>query len=179
MENTADDFLAHYGVKGMRWGRRKARNESDTGTSKALTKRVLTGTAVVAGTAAVAVGAYYVSKKLKSNPKVSDIPRFSSLTKQKTFTMEDALRTYRKVEASEPSYVSKTAKTATKGANAVKNIRMDKKVSDFLADSPNRILADQKQWSTGLGKSLDKIIREDAQFMNDYIANWTPKAIGR
>lgn len=30
----ADDFLAHYGVKGMRWGKRKARGSSATPASK-------------------------------------------------------------------------------------------------------------------------------------------------
>lgn len=29
MSDQLEDFLAHYGVKGMKWGRRKARNSDD------------------------------------------------------------------------------------------------------------------------------------------------------
>lgn len=30
-DDDVDDFLAHYGVKGMRWGRRKRRDDGDGG----------------------------------------------------------------------------------------------------------------------------------------------------
>lgn len=57
-------------------------------------------------------------------------------------------------------------------------IVMDPELRKFVKDAPARILADQKGWSTALGKSLGKIQAEDASFMAEYIKNYAPKALG-
>lgn len=83
MTIDTDDFLAHYGVKGMRWGRKNASGTVDSASSgssnspggesekKRLspeTKRKLAiGAGIVGAAAVIAVGAYAANKQLDSN----------------------------------------------------------------------------------------------------------------
>jgi hypothetical protein len=76
MTEQVDDFLVHYGVKGMKWGRRKDRAEGESRFSpeqKAKLKRaaIIAGTTVVVG--ALAVGSVYVAQnsgtKVPANAK--------------------------------------------------------------------------------------------------------------
>ncbi|ASM62284.1 hypothetical protein SEA_NIGHTMARE_8 [Arthrobacter phage Nightmare] len=96
MTNEVDDFLIHYGVKGMKWGRRKDRPEGEsrfTPEQKAKIKRA----AVVAGTVAIvgalAIGTAYVAKNsnAKVPPKV-DSKAAEALVKEK---LEDLIHATR------------------------------------------------------------------------------------
>lgn len=51
-----DDFFAHHGVKGMKWGVRRERREGSERQPWSTKKKVLVGAAVVAGLAGVAIG---------------------------------------------------------------------------------------------------------------------------
>lgn len=73
MSIEIDDWLAHYGVKGMRWGVVK---EEDSSKGMSRNKKIAIAGGVVLGAAAIAAGAYY----LKSKPQilsqvVKDIPK--------------------------------------------------------------------------------------------------------
>lgn len=68
MDNEVDDFLAHYGVLGMKWGHRKAQDSgSSTGESgnhqKLKKAGIIIGTA--AGAALIAAGTVYLAKNGK------------------------------------------------------------------------------------------------------------------
>lgn len=84
MTVEAEDFLAHYGIKGMRWGRKNASGTVDTGSSSGSgsgqseggekkrlspeTKRKLAiGAGIVGAAAVIAVGAYAANKQIDAN----------------------------------------------------------------------------------------------------------------
>ena len=67
--SDSDDFLAHYGVKGMRWGKRKSRTPEQI----AKTKSNLKKGAVIVGAVAVAAGAAFVAYKM-NNSRVASTP---------------------------------------------------------------------------------------------------------
>ena len=81
------ESLYHYGVKGMRWGKRKATEESEPKTKRTpeerrqLAKKVAIGAGILAAVAATA----YVGYQLSTNGKVSvrDIAKTSTDTKKK------------------------------------------------------------------------------------------------
>lgn len=151
----SDEEFAHYGVPGMKWGKRKAR-DSSSDTSSGWTddqKQKLKAVGGVAAVAAVAVGGYYVAKALQGGGA-------SPVSALKPSTVNAGKAAAEKVMASKPK------------------LKMDKETSDFLADSARRMFEDQKSWSRYLGQNLESIQREDAAFMADFIKNWTPKAIG-
>lgn len=64
-----DIFLEHFGVRGMKWGRRKERNSSVDSKGMSTKTKAAIGVAGVAGAATLA---YFLNKKFKV--KVSDIP---------------------------------------------------------------------------------------------------------
>ena len=100
MENldlTYDDYLAHYGVKGMKWGLRKRRDSSSgrsskSGSSKSTsesnkhekTKKIAKGAAA----AAVVAGGVALAYANRNNPSVrrglSSVAKISNQMKNKT-----------------------------------------------------------------------------------------------
>jgi len=96
MTNEIDDFLMHYGVKGMKWGRRKERPEGETRFTpeqKAKFKKaaVIIGTAAVVG--AVAVGTAYVAKNSGSKvPQNIDKESSEKLVKETLDSLLHATR---------------------------------------------------------------------------------------
>lgn len=79
IDDEVDEFLEHFGVKGMRWGVRKERSSGDEVKApldkKALAKKVAVG----AGAIAVAVGAAYLASSVakNSNTTISSLPKFN------------------------------------------------------------------------------------------------------
>lgn len=70
IEDEVDEFLEHFGIKGMRWGVRKERSSSNEPKppldKKALVKKVAIGVGVIA----VAVGAAYAAKSISQSGNV-------------------------------------------------------------------------------------------------------------
>lgn len=82
--DTYEDYLAHVGVKGMKWGRRKKRsesNDSEGGSSEVATsdkprkvlnkKNLAVGAAVIGGVAAVGVGVAVASNRHAEGKKAA------------------------------------------------------------------------------------------------------------
>lgn len=99
MTLTYDDYLAHYGVKGMKWGKRKARgSDSDKSSSdrtpeeqaarKARRKKVAVGVASVVGVAAVVGVTAMSANKIQNGKKTASVIS----KKAKTINIEDAVR---------------------------------------------------------------------------------------
>lgn len=85
MITSVDDFLDHYGTKGMRWGVRKAQDKSppkETSKSEGMSNKkkaaIIFGS--VAGVAALAVGATYAKKHM--NVPMSEIGQPSESVKK-------------------------------------------------------------------------------------------------
>ena len=82
LENT-EDFLAHYGVKGMKWGVRKDRRNTQKAKREKSEKRLRNeelakGLAIGGTVLAVALGYDYVKRKLSRPNTGFDIPMPSS-----------------------------------------------------------------------------------------------------
>lgn len=97
--------LYHYGVKGMKWGHRKARNSSESvgrssksgssssgsGKKKMSTaKKVAIGAAIVGGTMLVAYGGYKISEK-NYNKKINEYQKFFD-TANASFTLANQMK---------------------------------------------------------------------------------------
>lgn len=139
----ADDFLAHYGVKGMKWGRRKARsNDTSSSTSRSSgstssdvekekrrlspeTKRKLKiGAGVVGAAAVIAVGAYAANKQLDANKvkKLGEMRRQVETRRAGEAAAKKQLASYSGKARLNPTKYSKGNRAAKKNAAAdVKN----------------------------------------------------------
>ena len=90
MELTYDDYLKHYGVKGMKWGRRKAKSSSEEGGSektseKSARKEKLKKAAIGAGVLVAVAGGAYLAQKGLTNAKVKDVVKSKPNQKVKDF----------------------------------------------------------------------------------------------
>lgn len=153
-----DDEIKHYGRKGMKWGVRKDDPSGGVGsrwTDDQKKKAVAVGT--IALVAAVGVGAIYARASMHS------IPSTASLRAMNESTM---------------SAGKKAAESVLNAKGGAKVPTMPANLRKFIADSPARLLSDQKGWSEALGQSLNNVQKGDAAFIADYIKNYAPKAIG-
>jgi len=81
-EQAIDDFFAHHGVKGMRWGVRNASDDSSPRESMSTKKKVVIGAA--AGTALVGVAATAVILRKNGKLPMSSFSRSSRSAAAKT-----------------------------------------------------------------------------------------------
>ena len=155
---AVDDEIKHYGKKGMKWGVRKDRTSSGEGESRWTDdqKRKAKTIGTIALIAAVSVGAIYAKSMVRADNDLWD-----ALDAPKTI-----------------SSGKKIAEDVLKAKGSMKVPSMAPELKKFLADTPARMLADQKGWSETLGQSLNNIQKGDAQFIADYIKNYGPKALG-
>ena len=91
MEITYEDYLAHYGVKGMKWGRRKDRSSSkkdgsEKTSEKSARKEKLKKAAIGAGVLVAVAGGAYLARKGLMNAKVEDVKKKGPDSKAKDFT---------------------------------------------------------------------------------------------
>lgn len=83
MADNADDFLAHYGIRGMKWGRRTSRSGQSAGSNpKTQMSRKKKVAIAVGSTAAVAVGVAFTLHALNKNGKLPS----SKVTEQPAFS---------------------------------------------------------------------------------------------
>jgi hypothetical protein len=78
MAEEVDDFLAHYGIPGMKWGKRSSRSSSDPKPKMSRKKKV----AIAVGAGVVVAGTAFTLHSLNKNgklpaSKVTDQPAFS------------------------------------------------------------------------------------------------------
>lgn len=97
MELTYDDYLMHYGVKGMKWGKRKNRSSSEKKPErspeeqearKARRKKIAIGVGAAVGVAAVVGVGVMSANKIQSGKKAAEA--VSDLTMK--MSIEDAVR---------------------------------------------------------------------------------------
>lgn len=63
--HPADEFLMHYGVRGMKWGKRRARTDEERAATKAKVIKGVKIAGTVVAVAAVTAGAIYAGKQLQ------------------------------------------------------------------------------------------------------------------
>lgn len=136
-DTTTGDFLAHYGVKGMKWGRRKAQSDdSSGGTSRSSgstssdvekekrrlspeTKRKLKiGAGIVGAAAVIAVGAYAANKQLDANKvkKLSEMRRQVETRRAGEAAAKKQLQSLNGKSKLRPSTYSKATRNAKREA---------------------------------------------------------------
>jgi hypothetical protein len=117
---TVDEFLAHFGVKGMRWGVRKVHESDDSGGSSEKTpanhaklkKAAIIGGSI-AGAALIAGGTYYLAKH-------GDLP-ISSLNFKEAEKAKSFVETSVKKSPVEPTDIVHIARGKYKGYAVLKN----------------------------------------------------------
>lgn len=95
-----DEYLEHFGVKGMKWGHRKERvstgkkknKKSLTAEQKKRLKKVAIGVGVAAGIGAAAYGGYKLNKKIVKNLTTKDMRNALSNKKLKNEAASRALQ---------------------------------------------------------------------------------------
>lgn len=133
-----DSFLAHYGVKGMRWGVR--RSESGGGLSEK-NKKILTASAIAVGSTSAVIGAIVLSNYLKRPVPVADLNRRSIESGEKVVSNLIASASKRPAFSVGANGVAKalnpdTVKEAAKLQKRVKDMDLNKSLN-FLRNQDN------------------------------------------
>jgi len=155
--STADDFLAHYGVKGMRWG---VRREGDAAGSSTPSKRGLSegqkrALKIGAGLAVTAGAALTVSMLIKNG--TIPVSRISAATKAAR-GVEAARKSPFTYYAGKAKAGAAEAGKASAGARYVKNT-LNKEASDLFNDDT---------WNTSVKDLMDQISnahRDETKYM--------------
>ncbi len=156
---NGDEYLEHFGVKGMKWGHRKERTSYGVGRRKngrkGLTdeqkkklKRVAIGVGVAAGIGAAAYGGYKLNKKIVKNLTAKDMRNAISnrelkneaatralRSKMKYNTLLDKLDNTPNTDKSVRKILSDQIESEKRWHNAMRNEEIKyKKLQDFYAD---------------------------------------------
>lgn len=137
MTVEAEDFLAHYGIKGMRWGRKNASGTVDTGSSSGSgsgqseggekkrlspeTKRKLAiGAGIVGAAAVIAVGAYAANKQIDANKlkTLGEMRKQVETRRAGEAVAKKQLQTYNQKANWKPSTYSKSNREGKRAAAA-------------------------------------------------------------
>jgi hypothetical protein len=171
-----EDLLVHFGVKGMRWGRRKAKSESDStsGSKKMSTaKKVALGAAAVGGALAVA---YLISRR--GSTKISDVVSNDFVTGQRqnaklgSNEFDAMMKQVRPKVPSAPSVPSLSQRFANTKANSVPpidnaamNARIDALRSQAKVPSAGGLVGDRQIRANveGNRRLVDKAWRDQAR----------------
>ena len=135
-ESEVGDFLAHYGVKGMKWGKRK----SDSGLSDR-SKKVLVASAVAAGGASVVIGSIVLSKYMGRSTPVANLNQKSIESGEKVVQNLITSASKRPAFSVGSTGVARalnpdTAREAAKLQNRVKDFDLQKSLT-FLRNQDN------------------------------------------
>lgn len=158
------DELAHYGIKGMKWGVRNKSDDSSSGGSSSSgdspsngsssgsginKKQVAKALAITGGAAAILVGSYYVHNKIDTKARIADIDF-------KQGKIRDAANMYEgsyKLFSEQYDLVKRNAQSAKDKEQAFNNYvnnvvdakgRYNKRVDDIL-DSPRSTRKERKR----------------------------------
>ena len=137
MTVETEDFLAHYGIKGMRWGRKNASGTVDTGSSSGSgsgqseggekkrlspeTKRKLAiGAGIVGAAAVIAVGAYAANKQIDANKlkTLGEMRKQVETRRAGEAVAKKQLQTYNQKANWKPSTYSKSNREGKRAAAA-------------------------------------------------------------
>lgn len=194
-DQQVDDFLAHYGKKGMRWGVRNAEDDSAPRASRLSDdqKRRLKTAAKVAGTVAVIGGIVATAYILQKNGK---LPAFSIPRPKPSAPSLDGLNTVKlntvklnklkpkKLGGKEggPSLMEKVQvgmqfADIVKGGMKEKPPKLDPDLQQFMNDSAKRQAADNAAFKSNARKQLDEI--EQDPFILNYMRGKNPEALAR
>lgn len=135
-DSSSDEYLEHFGKKGMKWGVRKTENSSDRPPMSTGKKIAISG-AVVGSIALASIGGYAVSKVL-SNPDVAK-RIVKTGTKEATDRVSQIVRTLsnRKMPPSgEPNFnrISKEAREAFQMATMTRDSATLRRLYDAYTD---------------------------------------------
>jgi len=175
-DQKVDDFLAHVGVKGMRWGHRKAEDDGALHQSRLSEdqKRRLKTAAKVAGTVAVIGGIVATAYILQKNGK---IPAFS-LPKPRGQVTAPIKPKRGGHTLMEKVQVGKEFADIVKGGMKDKPApKLDPDLQKFMNDSAKRQAADNAAFKSNARKQLDEIERDP--FVLNYMRGKNPEALAR
>lgn len=181
MMYSYDDYLAHYGIKGMKWGVRKNRNRSSkpkrTEEQKAKRKQTAKKVAIgVAGAAVVAGGAYAAYKfgpKLK-NVSMKDIAskRKSKAGKQSFEKVQSEFQNAMMSDINRSVGKFNSYKQTAKNSVHLDNSRKTKKATNALKDFGSQI-------KNRTSREDAKKARVSAQILNEQKNLYKDSVFGR
>lgn len=160
-EIEVDDFLAHYGVKGMRWGQRKASDDSSPSSPRqGLSEGQKKALKVGAGVAAIA-GAAIVTGMLAKNGKlpVAQLSRGA----QAAGKARAAARL-----ASSPNVYRAGASKARSAATSASNARDGGRIAGNMAKKELSDMFDKDTWDMSVKSLMDEISqahRDETKYM--------------
>lgn len=151
-----EDLLVHFGVKGMRWGRRKASSSDGSSDKKPMStkKKVAIGAGVAAGVAGAAAVAYMMSRrgKVPVRQVLGNRPGLRSPASPAAGMPKANFGPFR--AKGTPAAAAARGKRA---ANDISQSEWKKRVSDLRKDMASAN-ADQDQWMRrqGLGAAINR-----------------------
>jgi hypothetical protein len=159
--DSVEDFLAHYGVKGMRWGIRKT-NEAEGGGGERKGLSEGQKKALKIGLAGAAItGAAVTTALLAKNGKLP-VAQLSSAARA-----AGNARSAARLAASPNVYRSAASKAAS-GVNSAQNAREGARYASSTMKNETKKLFDDDTWNTSVKKLMDDIAeahRDETKYM--------------